>query len=272
MKTYTKDLLIKGIKYIKKPTGLLSDNYKRKYNTILELFSISGLDKNGIPCIHTDLKRLSILSNPNEQLLVARDLVRQYPEHPLSHFELVKCLHAMNDPYEFEQMDHYWEVRNEWLESTGYGELGLEFINPGIVVGSLGNHFTIESLLQANEVGLRTASKPVLLLSQNDRFRNPALFSYFQQHLCVIRNQESVNSMRKLETLLTLPLGLCLPMNEGCYYLDLAANRAEMEREKQGLDQPLFHINENNNNLFYRKPNVLTARYKELEKIVINLK
>ena len=38
------------------------------------------------------------------------------------------------------------------------------------------------------------------------------------------------------------------------------------------LEDLNFHIDENNNNLFYRKPNVLTARYKELEKIVINLK
>jgi len=243
-KEVLKRLLLKIIQIIKKPTGLLSDNYKRKYNTILELFAISGLDKNGTSCINTNLKRIASLADPKEKLTAVRELVRYYPDHPLSHLELVHCLHAMSDPYMLEQMNCYWEVRNEWLKSTGYGELGLEFIHPGNVVGSLGNHFTIESLLKANQVGLRTASKPVLLLSQNDRFRNPALFSYFQQHLCVIRNQESVNSMRKLETLLTLPLGLCLPMNEGCYYLDLAANRAEMEREKQGLDQPLFHINE----------------------------
>ena len=38
------------------------------------------------------------------------------------------------------------------------------------------------------------------------------------------------------------------------------------------LEDLNFHINENNNNLFYRKPNALTARYNELEKIVINLK
>ncbi len=235
MTTYTKDLLIKGIEYIKKPTGLLSDNYKQKYNKVLELLAISGID--------TDRKRIASLTDPKEQLLAARKLVRHYPDHPLSHLELLQCLYHMNDPCIFEHMERYSQVRSKWLESTGYGELGLEFIWPGAVVGSLGNHFEIMNLLKANKCGLRPAIKPCLLLPKNAQLRNPALFEYFEQYLHVIQDIEVIRSLRKLESLLTLP-GFFLPFHNSAHFLDIAANLIEIEREKQGLEPDFFQLNE----------------------------
>ena len=210
----------------------------------MDLLSISDLDDNETHGSKLDLDRIRKISNLNDRLKAAKELVRQYPDHPLSHLALTECLHSSADPHEFEQMDRYGEVRRKWLESTGYGQLGMEFIWPGTVVGSLGNHFSIESLLKANHIGLRNASKPVLLLSHNDQLRNSALFSYFEPHLNVIRDAEAIRALKELESLLTLPLGLCLPMNDGCYFLDLAANRVEMEREKHGLDKPFFHLSD----------------------------
>ena len=234
----------KGIQYVKKPTGLLSENYKRKYNRALDLLSISGLEKIGTPGLETDLKRVRSTIDPKEQLTAARELVRQYSSHPLSHFQLAQSLHINSDPHEFEQMDRYGEVRRGWLESTGYGELGLEFIWAGMVLGSLGNHYTIESLLKANQLGLRNANKPVLLLPQKARLRNPALFSYFEPHLNVVRDAEAIRTLRGLEFLLTLPLGICLPMNDGCSFLDIAANRVEVARREQGLDSAFFTLSD----------------------------
>jgi len=109
-------------------------------------------------------------------------------------------------------------------------------------VGSLGNHYAIESLLKANQCGLRSARKPFLLLHRNAQLRNPALFEYFEPHLHVVRDGEAIQALKGLESHLALPLGLGLPMNDGCPFLDFAANRAEMEREKQGLKPALFRL------------------------------
>ena len=168
--------------------------------------------------LDSELDELRTLKAPKERLTSARELVRKYPDHPLPHLELAECLHTIGDQHQFEQMDRYGEVRRDWLNSSGLGELGLEFIWSGNVAGSFGNHTCIESLLKANQLGLRTDVKPVLLLPQNIQLRNPALFSYFEPHLCVFRDHELITSLRRLEALLTLPLGLCLPLNEGCPY------------------------------------------------------
>ena len=245
MKTLIKNSIKEGIRYIKKPISLLPNYHKQKYNSVLNLLSISGLESNETPGLETDLKRVRTLLDFKERLTAARELVRRYPKHPLSHLELAKWLYKQNDLFFFDHLDHYGELRKEWLEATGLGELGLEFIWPSMVVGSLGNHLAIEGLLWANRTGLRTERKPVLLLSQNDRLRNPALFSYFEPYICVIRNKESIASLRRLEALLTLPLGFCLDLDEGCYPLDLAANRVESERKDQDMDPALFTLNDN---------------------------
>ena len=244
MKTSTKSLLKKGIKYIKKPIELLSDNHKQKYNSVLDLLSISGIENSRITRLDLKLKGVRTLTDPKERLSSARELVRQYPKHPLSHLELLQCLHTLSDPHEFEQMDCYGEVRRDWLESSGLGELGLEFIGISNVIGAFGNLWNIGWLLKANQLGLRPASKPVLLLPQNTRLRNPALFSYIEPHLCVFRDHELITSLRRLEALLTPPIGLCLPLNEGCSFIELAFNRVEAERIKQGLDEAFFTLSD----------------------------
>jgi len=80
----------------------------------------------------------------------------------------------------------------------------------------------------------------LLLLLENATLRNPALFEYFEPHLHFVRDGEAIQALKRLESLLTLPLGLGLPMNDGCPFLDFAANRVEVKREKQGLEPALF--------------------------------
>jgi len=235
-------LIKRSIHLSKKLFSLLPDNQKKKYNRVLDLLSFSELEYYETPTLETGLKRARETTDPKERLSAARKLVRQYPNHPLSHLELAQCLHKASDPHEFEQMDRYGEVRREWLKSTGYGELGLEFILSGIFLGSFGNPFSIEMVLKANQLGLRTAKKLVLLLSQNHQLRNPALFSYFEPYICVIRDRETISNLKRLEELLALPLGWCIPMNEGCPFINLAANRIEEERTKQGSDSPFFTL------------------------------
>ncbi len=210
--------------------------------SLLNLSRKLGVSIQKMQYLDHEITKLHTIKNPRSKLNAVKELVRKYPRHPLPHLELAQCLHKLSDPNEFEQFNRYGEVRQEWLIQTGLEELNLEFIWPGMFIGSLGNHYAIESLLKANKLRLRPAKKPFLLLPHNMQFRNPALFEYFEPHLCIIRDAEVIKSLKRLESILTLPLGIVLPLNDGCPFLDFAANRAEMEEEKQGFELDLFQL------------------------------
>jgi len=203
-----------------------------------------GLEVRKAQELDLQIRKLQAITNPETKLRAAERLVRLHTEHPKPHFALMQCYHRLSDNRQFEQMDRCAEVLREWLVRTRLAELAMEFIWPGMVVGSFGNHYAIEGLLRANQYGLRPARKPFLLLPENAQLRNPALFSYFEPHLHVVRDGEAIQALKQLESLLTLPLGICLPLNDGCPFLDFAANRAEMEREKQGLDTAFFTLSD----------------------------
>jgi len=211
---------------------------------IRNLFGKFGIDLQKIQGLDLQIRKLQSITDPETRLRAAEELVRKYPNHPKPHLELAQCLHRLNDPRQFEQMNRYAKIRREWLVLTELAELDMEFIWPGMVIGSLGNHYAIESLLKANQYGLRSARKPFLLLPENAQLRNPALFSYFEPHLHVVRDREAIQALKQLESVLTLPLGLGLPMNDSFPFLDFAVNWAEVEREKQGLELALFHLSD----------------------------
>jgi len=222
--------------------SLLQKVKRRIGGPVLDLAGRLGLEVGKVQGLDLEIRRLRSITDPETRLRATEELVRKHRQHPKPHLELAQCLQSLSDIRQFEQMDRYAEVRREWLIQTGLGELDMEFIWPGNVTGALGNHFAIEGLLKANRTGLRTARKPFLLLHENAQLRNPALFEYFEPHLHVIRDGEAIRAMKRLESLLTLPLGWCLPMNEGGFHIDLAVNREEMERKTQGLGATLFTL------------------------------
>ena len=203
-----------------------------------------GIDIRKVQVLDRQISKLQYITDHRIRLRAAEELGRKYPMHPRVHLEIAQCLHQLSDPRQFEHLNKYAEVRREWLVQTGLAELEIEFIWPGIVVGSLGNHYAIESLLRANHCGLRSPWKSSLLLPRNAQLRNPALFEYFKPHLCVVQDREAIQGLKGLEPHLTLPLGLGLPMNDGCPFLDVAANLAEVEWEKRGLKPALFRLSD----------------------------
>jgi len=225
-------------------------NFLQKFNrrfrsSVVRLTKSIGIDIQKMSDLDIQINKLQSIKNPEKALIVANELVHKYPKHPKPHLALAQCLIKLSDPNVFEQLDRYGEVRQEWLIQTGLDQLDLEFIWSGMVVGSLGNHYAIEALLKANQLELRPAKKLFLLLPKNAQLRNPALFEYFEPHLCVVRDEEAIQGLRRLESLLTLPLGLCLPLNEGCPLVDLDANRVEQERKGKGMNAALFTLSDN---------------------------
>jgi len=194
--------------------------------------------------IEIDIGRLQNIKNSDARLRYAEKLVSIHPENPRAHGEFVRCLHASSDSREFEQMNRYATILGDWLIDTRLGELNIEFIWPGMVTGSFGNLYAVEGLLRANQYHLRPQKKLFLLLPENTKPRNSTLFGYFEPYINVIRDKETIQNLRNLESSLTLPLGIGLPMNDKCPPLDIAANMSEIERIKLGIEAPLFYLDE----------------------------
>jgi len=218
--------------------------YKLQSLLLKKLF-ISGFELLRAQDSDVEIEKLQSIKNPKTRLLAAEQLVSKNSKNPKVHFEFVKCLHKVSDIRQFENMNIYSQKLMEWLSQTELEALrNIEFIQPGTVTGAFGNHYTIEVLLRANKYGLRPKKKLFMLLPENEKLRNPALFSYFEPYINVVRDSGNIHAMKRLESMLTLPLGLGLPINEICPYIDLAANMAEVERIKLGMDRSLFHLNE----------------------------
>jgi len=190
------------------------------------------------------LSNLQVTTNLKSRLVASEKLVNENQEHPLAHLQLAQALHSMNDIKEFDQMEKYAEVKQDWDIRTGLSELDIEFIPLAMVIGAFGNHYALEGLLRANKYGLRPTKKLFLLLPENAKLRNPALFSYFEPYINIIRDRESIQALKHLESLMSLPLGLCLPLNDGCPFLDIITNQLEKERVANNLDPAIFTLSD----------------------------
>ena len=203
-----------------------------------------GLEIGKAHWMSMQIQKLQAMTDFKASLSATEELVRRYPQHPMAQLELAICYGRISDKRVFKQFDRYVQVQKEWLLMTGLDELNMEFIWPGMVIGSLGNHYAIDLLLKANRYGLRPAKKPYLLLPEGAQLRNPALFSYFEPHLCVIRQAEAIQSLKSLETLLTLPLGMGLTLHHGFSHMHIGANQIEIERGKLGIESSYFKLSD----------------------------
>ena len=228
--------------------GLLKKIIIRVSRPILNLFDSLGFSIKKTDSLDLQIRKIQSITNLKFRLRASEDLVRKNPIHPLSQLNLAQCLHSMNDIQEFSQMVRYAEVMQEWKTRTGFLEMDNELIPLSMVIGALGNHYALEGLLRANQYGLRYPKKLFLLLPEQSiygwKICNPALFSYFEPHFNIIQDRESIQTLKQIETLMKLPLGLCLPLIKGCPYLDIAANQIEAERIKKGLDSALFTLSD----------------------------
>ena len=212
--------------------------------SIIHQFGRMGIDIQQSKSLYYQIHRVKTSATSMSRLISSQRLVDNNPEHPLPHFQLALSLHILSDNKQFDQMEKYAEVKRNWDIRTGLCALDAEFISLAMVVGSFGNAYAIEGLLRANKYGLRPAKKIFLLLPEHAELRNPALFSYFEPYINVIRDSESIQSLKRFESLMTLPLGVCLPLNDGCPFLDIAANQFEKERVTNNLDPAIFTLSD----------------------------
>lgn len=215
-------------------------------SSILNSFTYNfGISIEKISVVQNEINKIYFIKNLNEKLKVSKKIASKYPSMPNAQLALAIAMNDVGDVNKFKQFERYGKIRESWLSNTNLDKLDIEFLWPGIFCGSLGNVYAIESLIKANLLGLRKKKKLILLLEKKNhsKITNRALFSYLKPHLTIIDDKETIIAMKKLENLLTIPLGHFIPLNNQCPQIDIASNIIEKKIIDQKNNYPIFNIN-----------------------------
>ena len=187
---------------------------------------------NSISKLEHKISEISKISGDNKKFIEARELAKKYENDPRTQLFLAQVMASNWDSNCIKQSNIYAESRTKWLKQTGLEEINMEFIDTSVVAGSLGNYWNLEGLIHSNIYNLRPKKNIYLLCDSNFRPRNETLFNYFAPYLNVVKDEQTILSLKKLESLLRLPVGFCLPFRKKGCYLDWIPNLVHQERIK----------------------------------------
>tara|TARA_A100001011_G_C14319001_1_gene849478 strand:+ start:2212 stop:3636 length:1425 start_codon:yes stop_codon:yes gene_type:complete len=221
--------------------------FKKKINHYLKLKTKDILKKFGLKIekitnLETQLLKVNNIKNNNVKIKTIKSLIKRFPNSPKLHLYLIKCLHEEGDSEKFDHFEIFNKKRQQNIEDLGLSSLNLEFIWSGMVAGSLGNHYPLESLINAANLGLRKKKQLTILLSKKLNLRNNHFFKYFNEHINLIRDEDTINSLRAFANFLELPLGICIPLDSSCPSLDAASNITQSLKIKNNDNKPLFKL------------------------------
>ena len=140
--------------------------------------------------------------------------------------------------------NEYAKKRYQWIQEHNLSDINMEFIGPETVFGSLGNHSTIEGLINSNNYNLRPKKDITLLLPNHLKLRNQKLFNYFKPYLNVVRNQKIINSLKNLENYLSIPMGFLIPFKNKSVFHQFLSPLVEQKQLSSSGIKPTFTLSE----------------------------
>ena len=191
-----------------------------------------GYNIDRISDLELKINKIILIKDRVKKYSEVKAIAKKYPKDPRVQLFLAETMYDNWDANYFDQINIYANSRMNWLKATGLDEINMEFINPGVVEGSLGNYWPLEGLIHANEYKLRPVKNIYLLCREYFKPRNKTLFEYFVPYLRVIRDKEIISSLQRLEPLLTLPVGMCLPFGKKGVDFEWIPNLVQQERIK----------------------------------------
>lgn len=211
--------------------------FKNKLNSIFEKFSlnVSEIDR-----INIDIKKIKKIKNKDEQLLSANKLVKEHPNDPKVHLNLTELLFRNFDKNWIPHSHEYAKKRCNWIKENNLENINMEFIGSETVNGSLGNHITIEGLINSNNYNLRPKKHITLLLPDHLKPRNETLFNYFKPHINVISKKEIINTLKNLESYLSIPMGFLIPLENKSIFHEFLPSIIEQKKKENKITKPFF--------------------------------
>ena len=190
------------------------------------------------------IDKVSAIKNSKKRYEEALLLSKKYPKDPRAQLFLTRCMFHNWDNNWIHQMNNYTISRNEWIKTNGLNNINMEFIDKNMVIGSLGNYYAIQGLLEANFYKLRPKKNLYLLLPKSLKPRNKTLFDYFAPHLNIVRDKEQIFNLQKLNSFLTLPLGFFIPLSNKSAFLDWIPNLTQQEKKKLNKNESILKLSE----------------------------
>ena len=215
---------------------MLQKNLKNLINSIgYDISKFSDIDNS-----LSKINNVKVSSRPK----ICLDLIKRYPNIPHYYLILAETLHLLCNDDKFYYLDLYGKIRNQWLIETKLDLLNLDFVWQGVFTGSLGNHYGAENLINSHRAKLKK-QKNIFCLMGSNKPRNKTLYNFFNRYINFIEDDFLCANLRSLEKLLVLPLGLCLPMDNSCPFLDLASNITQNNLKDLNLKSNLFDSTDN---------------------------
>ena len=120
--------------------------YKKIPQSLLNLLGYKISEISELENLIDKTKKLNVL----EKLKTSKKLIEKHPNIPFFYLQVAECLHRLCDPEKFRYFKKYGEIRSVWLKENKLDDLNIEFIWSGMFIGSLGNHYPVESLINAS--------------------------------------------------------------------------------------------------------------------------
>ena len=187
-------------------------------------------------------KKIKFEKNSNIKYELSKKFVHDYPDNPRSHLALTRCMFDNFDTNWIDQANQYAKVRYSWIQEHELDNINNEFIGTETVVGSLGNHGTIESLINANKYKLRPKKNICLFLSKKQKLRNQSLFNYFKPHLNIIDDEKIILSLENINKYLSLPMGFLMPLEKKSIFYDFFPNLIKKRQYETSGYEPTFDL------------------------------
>jgi len=211
-------------------------------NFIRKIVKNVGYNFEKISELETKIIKIKSINNNLQKYNEAKTISKNYPHDPRTQLLLAETMFDNLDMNWIEQIHVYAASRSKWLKDNGLDKINMEFIDPNVVAGSLGNFCSLEALINANLFGIKSKKNIYLLLPKNFKPRNETLFKYFSSYINILKDDEITSSLKKFKSILTVPIGFCLPLLKRSVFLDWIPNLVQQEKTKQNNHEPLLKL------------------------------
>jgi len=139
----------------------------------------------------------------------------------------------------FDCIKNHDSIKNNWIRENPVNFYINEFIPIQQVIGSLGNYFPLFYYLIYKNNFEQGSDKPTLLIKDDEKINNIALYNYFKPYLNIIENTSKFFKFNYLNDLLKIPLEIALPFKKKYYPWPIAMNFINQAMKK--INNPKFN-------------------------------
>tara|TARA_A100001011_G_C14321973_1_gene851215 strand:- start:1106 stop:2533 length:1428 start_codon:yes stop_codon:yes gene_type:complete len=189
------------------------------YKSIALNFLNKILEKVSLNLVKTEkseleIKKLKKLKDTQEFKTQVNSLINKYPENPNLNLIYSEFLFRNMDLEWMSQSKIYLKKRNQLIDKMNLKNFDLEFLGSENICGSLGNHWEIKNIIDANFFGVRKEKKILIFLHKGSKLRNKTLIKYFSKYLEIVEENNLSSDLIKLEKFFKIPSGFLVPLND----------------------------------------------------------